>query len=1552
MKSRNKKRLLALVLCMVVAISNSSFIFASETGETEAVPQEAAVQTENEAVADDTAVAAYAEETAEPIAEQQPAVEETAAEQPVATEAEEAAPAVEEQPVAEVPVAENPAPTEETETPAVTEEPSTGEVTPTAEEPSGQEEEKQDEEPAENEQENSDEAVTYEQTVDGVKVIVTTPNDSVLPENAELSVTKIEQSDEIEQIKEAIAPEVAGNETTIKDMMAFDIKFLADGKEVQPDGQVKVEFQNTGYDTENGISVYHVNDKKTTATDMEATLENQTADTADVSIDTTHFSTYVIVNNGANKITVTIQHYLWDAQKETSSPLYLNQTAELPSGVEEGQVSEFTAEDADFDLRSDKPVVKIAADGKETAVSADRIEVDSNVTIRCYYVKKAQTTYTNGATLFDYDVTTRGRTYTQISDSGNSGKGINSDSNYPSGSTKTNRIMMGQASDLRDGLGYKGYGSTGTYSYTQNRYDINKNNDNMMPIAAGLITSLSGNGYSQVNFKTGLYEPGFFSSESKTGKKIYDDYQLTFKKNGNRYTLTGAKDGDGRSVASHMDQDNVEFWPLDSKLSEGYNAYAAKYGAGSDDGGRHNWYFGMRYDFQFSLGTYVGDMTYTFNGDDDLWVFLDGEPVIDLGGIHSAYPINKYATTNKENRDYSKWVSTYPNSVDLWKKILKKDNYTLQDKIDYLSNSNGTNQTTTHTITVLYLERGGYGSNCKMDFVIPNVTSKEPIISSVPKAQLSFKKTTANENEGLKDAVFGLYKEKNCTTELQRATSAADGTVMFDSWLKRGEYYLKEIQAPNGYVTRSDIWKVRVAGDNTVTATITDKTGATVTTITNKAKPPVPTPEPDTSVNVPHTKYIDYLGDGGNNSDTGLTGDKYYRLYLDVTGIPDAQPTPADVIFVLDVSRSMSFSMSSDEYVGVAAQRMTKLKNATTVAVNALMTGNDNVSVGIIPFHSWVNSSGKNLPLEMTSSKSQILDYINGLTYETQTGNDRAGGTNYQAALEAAKTTLNSLANDGKKKFVVFVSNGQPTMYTKSAGQYGEDVSQAAENGKTAAEDLTETVALNGFYTVHVGPSTGKKYLENTITPLPVATINKYLDGSDEATLSSTFSVIAGSITKQIGNVTIEDKLSEYVTFADEDGSLPSDTTITGTNEDVSQSGISLKVTTRTKDSDVSTAVPYNGSYTWKVDLAKKTVSVNFGSDYFLSRNTVYTISFNVKLTQKAYEESMNSMGDQNTDYPGNVTSSGQKGFYSNDFATVKYSRVKNNQYQEETKQYGYPVVQPKVSHRVEKRWKGKNAESVEAQLKAFVDNNGNDEKLDITTEILGAEPVTVTLNDSNSWSHTWSNLPNRYYEQESSQGKQITYTVEETKINQADGVNRTYRTTVEESEDGLTTVITNSEQTEWQIIKRSSSENGGPLPDAEFELKSNDNKYTAVSDSNGVLQWEDSDGKAVAAADIQKGDYVLKETKAPVGFALNTETWTVKIAYKGALPEIPDEKNENRLKLENGVYKCDFLNTPVYDLPSTGHTGIFNILMSGILLMFAGILIIYKMKGKEVLKK
>ena len=125
MKSKGKKRLLALVLCMVVAISNSSFIFASETGQTE-YPQEAEVQTQDEAVANDMDVAAYAADEGQAVAEEQTAPVEQVTAEPVAEPVAEpettvAAPA--EQPTAETPAAEQPT----TEAPAA--------ETPAAQEP-------------------------------------------------------------------------------------------------------------------------------------------------------------------------------------------------------------------------------------------------------------------------------------------------------------------------------------------------------------------------------------------------------------------------------------------------------------------------------------------------------------------------------------------------------------------------------------------------------------------------------------------------------------------------------------------------------------------------------------------------------------------------------------------------------------------------------------------------------------------------------------------------------------------------------------------------------------------------------------------------------------------------------------------------------------------------------------------------------------------------------------------------------------------------------------------------------------------------------------------------------------------------------------------------------------------------------------------------------------------------------------------------------------------------------------------------------------------------
>ena len=138
-----------------------------------------------------------------------------------------------------------------------------------------------------------------------------------------------------------------------------------------------------------------------------------------------------------------------------------------------------------------------------------------------------------------------------------------------------------------------------------------------------------------------------------------------------------------------------------------------KHGQGSD--GEYNrakdFAFGMRVDIPFNIGENGKinnvEQTFDFTGDDDVWVYVDGVLVLDLGGDH------KKAQGSINFSTKTSTVTTGTNTVDT---------VTRNGAFPNLFGSNGNSAfdnndpTQTHTLTMFYMERGMVESNLKFGF--------------------------------------------------------------------------------------------------------------------------------------------------------------------------------------------------------------------------------------------------------------------------------------------------------------------------------------------------------------------------------------------------------------------------------------------------------------------------------------------------------------------------------------------------------------------------------------------------------------------------------------------------------------------------------------------------------------------------------------------------------------------------------------------------------------------------------------------------------------------
>lgn len=1339
MKSRNKKRLLALVLCMVVAISNSSFIFASETGQAE-YPQEAEVQTQDEAVADDMDVAAYAADEGQAVAEEQPAaVEQVAAEPAAEPETTAAAPA--EQPAAEAPAAEQPtteapaaeAPAAQEPAAAPTEETAPASENATAETP----EEDATQAEAENQQ------LTWSQAVGNTTVNVTAEA-GALPADAQLSVTEITAEDEVKEIEKAVEEKAIEEQFSIKNIFSYDIKFLVNGSEVQPTTPVQVSVDTPEITSSENAAVLHVDDNNV-AEDMKGAVDGE----GKVVFDAPHFSTYVIAQKGEPKVNVTIEYY---DDSQGSRPMIYASKKELSPGE---SIS-------NYDIADNWTInwaEKSTANGSFERISIsdlNEIKFVSDCTIKVYYTPKDEKTIAGSTKFYDYTVKagTRNGTYYSFNQLTNdkSPKIVN-DQKLIAGSNSNDPNVN------QNYQKYQKYKITLPDSKGNTNKDANcyTGGDSTIP---GLLKEIDDNGNVIFNYT----EPGFFvdsnysvqfggsifgGGETRNLRNVYKDYTLKFRRKGDTYTLNGVRNGSGKWVTGAGNN----FYPLDEVLPSYEESQRS-----------HNYYFGMRYDVTFKIGDYVGPLNYKFTGDDDLWVVLDGKKiVIDLGGIHSAAG----------------------KTVDLWYYIGQAANLTEAQKQQ------------NHTLTILYMERGAGESNCQMEFTLPSAKIQQ--VDQTQMTNISFYKTDA-EGNGLPGAQFSLTNDSTQAT--MPAVSDSEGLVQFQQ-LVAGTYTLTETQAPKGYVTPTTSWKVKVTADSNknLSAKIYLADGRELGKLTggeyqiiNSASTPVQPPTPgivETKKELSHEKYIAKNEDGT------------YNLTLNVSGAvgSESYANKLDVLFVMDTSNSMKRGMNNSKeqrnYTTNTNSRFYNQQKAVEDAVTKLKSRkNVDARFAVVAFDTQAGIK-TNWTKDSITYPTSVGNYKSN-NWEAGGTNYQAGLRKADELLKKGRTDATKIVvflSDGDPT-LYYDTNYFGNEYVDGSGS-GYD-SDAMDKAQTQLR----TMSMNYFYTVGVGPEDSYKHLSSLINSAPSGTVTGSYNGTDSSNLKNAFDSIIRDATELLcTDVTVTDTLTDEVELVNQDLQVVvKDETGKVITKLKDASGNEVAVS---KIITVSTAKDSNGK-TQIIMRFEPSYKLESGYTYYVTAKIQPTTKAYLEYQNESYTDIGDKNTDEylgtdkkpGKDTRNDGTSSEQNGFYSNVSANVTY-KYNNKTY---TKPYAKPVIQVNdstVSHTVDKKWENDSDKvAVVVELKAYVTKAADSEiNADNPKYLTSADvknlptSMQVNLSETKNWTYRWENLPTKYFYETADGIKEtdIHYTVEEV---QTDATKAFYGQVTESSDGKITTIL------------------------------------------------------------------------------------------------------------------------------------------------------------------
>ena len=743
MKSKMRKKLIAFMLCMVLVICNSVSILA-DTPAAETTTAEKQVKetqsTKDESASEEDKTTESKEDTSKQ------SDKETAPETKTTEKKEETTEATtekKEESEATTKAKEETTTADKTDNKEETTTAEEGKETSEASDKKTKEEEKSTET---KDEENAVTELTYEN--DDVIVTVSEVAEGAIPEGAELKVVPILKDDtetqaQYEEVEQKIQEKAAETETEIKGFLAYDITFVdEEGNEIEPNSEVKVsmEYKQAAIpaelseeDAKNAeVSVMHLEEDAdgnvSQVVDMGEAGKVDTLETTDakqvekVEVKTESFSVFTIywgnsyrtlriqvVDANGQDIYTGYYSYTWLDSTAAKSVEKIADEISVPEGynfkyAKIGSYTDNSEEVLRLRYNNNNQYYKNEYSRQESGNNWEQVGnqtvyfvfgVNDLGTINTVDSKSAGITLN----LFDYsDGINEGKDFL-FNDGG--GIGIN---DYHGGKG---------ADAVSKGIFEKNMASSDN-KYTYPLFSDQYNDGDSAAYLFDPTMQVTGKTtYADVNHLFTKDSDGYYRYDSSNNFAYYN------KSTGN-FTVYDVPAAPGASGDAYMKGSFFPFNVLANDSQVKNNATGLRNFESGTGATEKNVHFGMTMSASFvqpTEGKVNGqNMVFNFSGDDDVWVFIDGVLVLDIGGIHDALDGSIDFNTGKVT------VTGQPETT--LKALFEAANRDTNTGF----NGNTFADYTDHTINFYYLERGEGTSNCKLEFNIQTVPTDKVIV--------------------------------------------------------------------------------------------------------------------------------------------------------------------------------------------------------------------------------------------------------------------------------------------------------------------------------------------------------------------------------------------------------------------------------------------------------------------------------------------------------------------------------------------------------------------------------------------------------------------------------------------------------------------------------------------------------------------------------------------------------------------------------------------------------------------------------------------------------